>query len=186
MSCNKYKHDGSIEKRKARLITRGFSQRPGIEFRETFALRMSSIRAAVAVAAQRNMKIEQLDIATAYLNGDLEEEVFMAPEYLEDILEHIVLIRREDNSVKKAAREMLEILRSSDVIYLLNKALYRLKQAGRAWHFKLDKELRDLSAVPSSADPCVYLVGPVESRNYIIVYVDDILVMSCDDSKSRG
>lgn len=106
-----------------------------------------------------------------------------APEYLEDILEHITLTRREDNSVKRAAREMLETLRNSDVVCLLNKALYGLKQAGRAWHSKLDKELRNLGAVPSNADPCMYLVGPVENRSYIIVYVDDILVMSCDDSE---
>lgn len=164
---NKYKSDGSIEKRKVRLVARGFSQRPGIDFRETFApvARMSSIRVAVAVAVQRNMKIEQLDITTAYLNGDLEEEVFMeAPEYLEDILEHIVLSRRDDNSIKRTAREMLENLRKSDVVCSLNKALYGLKQAGRAWHSTLDKELRNLGAVPSNADPCVYLIGPVESR----------------------
>ncbi|KMQ86956.1 copia-like retrotransposable protein [Lasius niger] len=107
---NKYKSDGSIEKRKARIVARGFSQRPRINFHETFApvARMSSIRAAVAVAAQKGMKLEQLDITTTYLNGDVEEIFMEAPEYLEDILKHIDQARREDDSVKKAARKMLE------------------------------------------------------------------------------
>lgn len=88
---NKYTSDGSIDKRKARIVARGFSQRPSVDFHETFApvARMSSIRAAVAVAAQRNMRIEQLDITTAYLNGDVEEEIFMEylkVEYLRSIL----------------------------------------------------------------------------------------------------
>ncbi|KMQ89435.1 reverse transcriptase [Lasius niger] len=112
---------------------------------------MSSIRAAVAVAAQKGMKIEQLDITTAYLNGDIKEEIFLeAPEYLEDILEHIGQAKREDDSVRKAARKMLEILRESDVVCFLNKALYGLRQAGRVWHSRLDKELRDLGAVPKT------------------------------------
>lgn len=54
---------------------------------------------------------------------------------------------------------------------------------GEAWHSKLDKELRDLGAVPSDADPCVYHTGPIENKSFIIVYIDDILVMSSDDSE---
>lgn len=147
---------------------------------------MSSIRATVTVAAQKSTKIEQLDITTVYLNGDIKEEIFLeASEYFEDILEHIGQARREDDSVRKAARKMLEKLRESDVVCFLNKALYGLRQAGRVWHSKLDKELRDLGAVPSNADPCIYLIGPTENRSFIIVYVDDLLIMSSDSEIAR-
>jgi len=140
----------------------------------------------MAVVAKRNMKIEQIDITTAYLNEGVEEEIFMeAPEHLEDILEKIAQIRHEDTSIKETARKMLKDLRESDVVCLLRKALYGLRQAGRAWHLRLDMELRGLGAVPSKFDPCLYLYGPIENRSYIIVYVDDILIMSCDDSMIR-
>lgn len=78
---------------------------------------------------------------------------------------------------------MLAELRNSDVVCRLNKALYGLRQAGRAWHTRLDKELRELGAVPSKIDPCLYLTGSGKNRSYIVVYVDDILIMSCDDSE---
>lgn len=87
-------------------MARGFSQKPGVDFRETFApvARLSSIRTAIAVAAKKGMKIEQLDITTAYLNGSVEEEIFMeAPEYLEDILEHIVAARGGNKPIEEAA-----------------------------------------------------------------------------------
>lgn len=128
---------GSIKRRKARLVAHGFSQRPGIDFNETFAsvARMSSIRAAVAVAVKRGMKIEQIDITTVCLNGNLEEEIFMeVSEYLKDILENIARARHEDTPVRKAARKMLENLKESDVVCLVKKALYELRQAGRPWH----------------------------------------------------
>lgn len=178
---NKYTSEGAIEKRKARVAARGFSQRPGVDFHETFApvARMSSIRSAIAAAAQKGMKIEQLDVTTAYLNGDIEEKIFMeAPEYLEDILEYISQIRRGDIS---AAREMLTQLQESDVVCFLNKALYGLHQAGRAWHSRLDREFRETGAVPSDADPCVYITGPIENRSFIITYVEDILIISKND-----
>ena len=76
---NKFKPDGTLERRKARLVARGFTQRPGIHFNETFAPvdRLSSIRLLVALAARNGMLIQQLDITTAYLNGVIEEEVLM-------------------------------------------------------------------------------------------------------------
>lgn len=158
---NKYNSDGEITTRKARVIAQGFTQRPGIDFRETFApvARLSSIRAAVAVAVQENMFIRQIDVETAYLNGDVEEEVLMeVPEHFECVLEYIVN-NEKDDSLKRKAEEMLRCLRNDDMICLLNKAIYGLKQAGRAWYNRLSKVLKEMGASTSDADPCVYTIG---------------------------
>lgn len=74
---NKLKPDGIIDERKARLIAHGFSQQPGIHFKETFApvTKISSVRLMASLAAQHNLKIRQFDVASAYLNGDLEKKV---------------------------------------------------------------------------------------------------------------
>lgn len=76
---NKYGPDGTLAKRKARVVARGFSERPGIDFNETFAPveRIKSIRLAPALLAHRKMHTRQFDVTTAYLNGTVEDTVFM-------------------------------------------------------------------------------------------------------------
>ena len=70
----KYNEDGSIHKYKARLVAKGYSQKPGVDFEETFApvVRMETVRTVIALAAQFEMKVYQLDIKSAFLNGDLK------------------------------------------------------------------------------------------------------------------
>jgi len=80
--------DGSVERFKARLVAKGYSQRPGFDFTETFAptVRYSAVRAILAIAGLEDMEIHSLDISNAYLNGVLEEEIYMQlPEGFEDI-----------------------------------------------------------------------------------------------------
>ncbi|KAK0588971.1 hypothetical protein LWI29_007900 [Acer saccharum] len=105
----KFNQDGSIQKHKARLVARGFSQKPSIDFYETFApvARLETIRTLIALAAQKRWKIYQLDVKSAFLNGALKEEVYMEqPQGF--------LAGGEENKV-----------------YKLRKALYGLKQAPR-------------------------------------------------------
>lgn len=176
---NKYAPDGTIARRKARLVAQGFAQRPGIQFNETFApvCRMSSIRLLVSIAARLKMDIRQFDVKCAFLNGELEENIYMeTPTCLRESLETIS-VESEENDLSRKAAEMLEST-NGDKVCLLRKALYGLKQAGRSWNAKLDQVLREFGAKPTNSDHCFYVYGKGEKLTLIAVYVDDIIVAS--------
>lgn len=178
---NKFGTDGILQKRKARVVARGFAQSYGKDFHETYApvARLGSIRAAVALAARDGMYIRQYDVETAYLNGHLDEEVFMElPQWTGEALENIVRHGGRDRATIEKAASMSRQMASGDKVCRMNKALYGLKQAGRAWYERLDAELQSLGAIPTKADPCVYTTGRGGNFTMIIIYVDDILVMS--------
>jgi len=129
---NKYNPDGSLGRRKARIVAQGFSQRPGIDFSETFSpvVRLSSIRLLTAIAVQSGMHIHQLDITTAYLNGKLEKETYMeVPNHLEDALDFIIRTEAHDSKVGQKATKMREDMRRGNQVCRVSKALYGLKQA---------------------------------------------------------
>jgi len=104
---NKYNSDGMKEGTSRR------GQHPGVDFGETFTsvARMSSIRAIAAIATQNRLSIHHFDITIAYLNGELEEEVFMKrTEYIEEILERITKQKKKDSKIFKKFMEMLKEL----------------------------------------------------------------------------
>ena len=72
--------DGSIERYKARLVAKGFSQRPGFDYTETFAptVRMATIRTVLALSAVEDLHLRSIDISHAFINGELDEEIYMA------------------------------------------------------------------------------------------------------------
>eukprot|EP00253_Pinus_taeda_P009468 PITA_09468 len=117
----KYNADGTLDKYKARLVARGFSQKEGIDYAETFAptAKMSTIRLVLALAAQFKWKVHQMDVKSAFLNGDLQEEVYMT----------------QPPGFKITGQEQK--------VCRLAKALYGLKQAPRAWYMKIDQYLTD-------------------------------------------
>ncbi|GJX61612.1 retrovirus-related pol polyprotein from transposon TNT 1-94 [Tanacetum coccineum] len=122
---------GDVLKNKARLVAKGYRQEEGIDFEESFALvaRIEAIRIFIANAATKNMIIYQMDVKTAFLNGDLQEEVFVSqPEGFED----------QDNPTH---------------VYRLKKALYGLKQAPRAWYDTLSKFLLANNFFKGAVDP---------------------------------
>ncbi|KAK2578251.1 hypothetical protein KPH14_001397 [Odynerus spinipes] len=118
----------------------------------------------VAIAAQYDMRIHQVDVTSAYLNGKLDEEILMEiPRHIEKPLDILI--------------------KTSDKVCLMRKALYGRKQAGRSWHRRLDDESKKFGVIPSSADPCVYYQGRGEEILLVLVYVDDILIASRDLGK---
>ncbi|GJV47635.1 retrovirus-related pol polyprotein from transposon TNT 1-94 [Tanacetum coccineum] len=125
---------GDVLKNKARLVAKGYRQEEGIDFEESFApvARIEAIRIFIANAATKNMIIYQMDVKTAFLNGDLQEEVFVSqPEGFED----------QDNPTH---------------VYRLKKALYGLKQAPRAWYDTLSKFLLANNFFKGAVDPTLF------------------------------
>ena len=158
---NKYFADGSVEGLKAPLVAQGFSQRPGIDFIETYApvAKFSSVRILLPIAAKLKLEVRQLDIATTYLNGAMDERVFIRPPpLLEEHLKTIVKQRGENDKIAKKAIKIIAKIEkcNGEFVCKLNKAIYGLKQAGRQWHKRFDKTLKAIGLNPISSDPCIY------------------------------
>jgi hypothetical protein len=156
----KLKSDGKIERYKARLVVKGCSQKSGIDYEETYSpvVRYTSIRLLVALAAKYNLDIDQMDVTTAFLHPELKVEVYM---------------------------ELPEGHRLNGETCRLNKSIYGLKQASRAWNKKLDKQLKEFGFSQSSFDPCVYFKITNGKILIIAVYVDDLLLLSNDSKEKR-
>lgn len=181
---NKLNPDGSVERRKARIVARGFTQRPGFDFNETFALvvRLKSVRLMIALAAGLGVKIHQLDVTTAYLNSKIDEELYMElPEMSRQAIKEIVKTERRDSIIYKRASEILETIKNGDVVCRLKKAIYSLKQSGRLWYEKLVKILEQSGFKPTASNPCMFQARKNDKFILITVYVDDMLIFSNDE-----
>ncbi|KAH9103708.1 hypothetical protein AeMF1_020022 [Aphanomyces euteiches] len=159
----KYLPSGDVERFKARLVIKGFLQIAGVDFTGTFApvLRLESLRVFCAMIALLDLNTVQIDIKTAFLHGDLDEEIYMAqPEGFVD----------PD--------------RPNDVC-LLKKSLYGLKQAPRQWHKKLHEFLRSINFKQCFKDQCVYVKSnsQIGTTTYLAVYVDDIVIAGRDKTE---
>ncbi|BBH09287.1 transposable element gene [Prunus dulcis] len=146
--------DGSVQKNKARLVAKGYSQKPGIDYNETFApvARLDTIRTLIALAAQKEWNLYQLDVKSAFLNGVLKEEVY---------------VEQPQGFVKEN-----EEIR----VYKLNKALYGLKQAPRAWYDEIDSYFNKAGFKKSPSEATFYVKTSEDSGILIVsLYVDDIV-----------
>lgn len=149
--------DGKILRYKARLVARGCSQRSGIDYTETFSpvIRYSSMRLLMAIAVKFDLEIEQMDAVTAFLQGEVEETIFMRqPECYDD---------------------------GSGRVCVLKKAIYGLKQASRQWNKKLNDVLMESGFKRCKTDSCIYVRRNQKSIVIVAVYVDDLLIFSNND-----
>lgn len=168
-------------KHKARLVAQGYSQRFGVDYHKTYApvVKLDTVRLLMALSVELNLEIHQLDINTAYLNGFLDEEIYMkTPKLLKECLLDLVNNEKEDASVVERANIMLNNLNSGCDVCLLKKSLYGLKQAGRQWNQRLDKKLKDMGLYQSLNEPCFYMRKHEDEHLFVLVFVDDILVAS--------
>ncbi|GJV46006.1 retrovirus-related pol polyprotein from transposon TNT 1-94 [Tanacetum coccineum] len=144
---------GGILKNKARLVARGYRQEEGIDFEESFApvARLEAIRIFLAFAAHMNMVIYQMDVKTAFLNGNLREEVYVS---------------QPDGFVDPD---------KPNHVYKLKKALYGLKQAPRAWYDMLSSFLISNDFSKGSVDPTLFIRREGNKLILVQIYVDDII-----------
>ena len=151
--------NGSVERFKARLVAQGYSQKFGLDYDETFSplVRFESIRSVIALAAENNLKLHQMDVTTAFLNGELEEEVYM---------------RQPEGFVSQG---------QGDLVCKLKRSMYGLKQFPRCWNHALNTQLK---AMGFQQDPCLY-VNTIGELFIVAVYVDDILLACKSDEKMQ-
>ncbi|KAL8101414.1 hypothetical protein AgCh_033340 [Apium graveolens] len=146
--------EGNIVKHKARLVAKGYVQQKGIDYNEVFApvARLDTIRLLLALSAKEGWEVHHLDVQSAFLNGELQEEVY---------------VTQPEGFVKEGLEQK---------VYKLVKALYGLRQAPRAWNARLDKCLRELGFKRCLHEQAVYT--RFDRGNVVIVgvYVDDLLV----------
>nr|GEY79270.1 retrovirus-related Pol polyprotein from transposon TNT 1-94 [Tanacetum cinerariifolium] len=150
---NKKDKDQTVIRNKVRLVAKGYAQEEGIDFKESFALvvRLEAVRIFIAYAAQKYFPIYQMDVKTAFLNGPLKEEVYVA---------------QPDGFVDPDHPEK---------VYRLRKALYGLKQAPREWYNELSKFLTSKGFTKGTIDPTLFTIRYGEDSLLVQVYVDDII-----------
>lgn len=155
----KVKDDLGSPRYKARLVVRGYQQREGIDFAETYSpvARMATIRTVLAVSLYKKHKIRHLDVTTAFLYGFLEEDVYIkAPDGVEI----------DDGKALK-----------------LKKSLYGLRQSPKCWNQRFDSFISGIGFTRSKADYCLYTLKDEESEVLLVLYVDDVLLSSNSDEK---
>nr|GEU32814.1 zinc finger, CCHC-type [Tanacetum cinerariifolium] len=158
----KMKVDGTVDKFKARLVIQGFRQKEGIDYFDTYApvARITTIRLMLAVATIHNLVIRQMDVKATFLNGDLDEEVYMKQ------------------------RKRCIMLGNEHMVCKLVKSLYGLKQAPKQWHQKFDEVVLSSGFHLNQSDKCVYSKFDDSSKGVIIcLYVDDILIFGTDQNQ---
>lgn len=147
--------EGKVERFKARLVAQGYTQKFGSDFTEVFApvAMQATFRVLLAIAGQRKMIVRHLDVKTAYLYGNLSEEIYMRQP--PGFIDH----------------------RNSTKVCRLRKSIYGLKQAARVWHQTITAILLELGFSQCKSDSCLYkkLIGT--EWMYLLIYVDDILVL---------
>jgi hypothetical protein len=157
---HKFLSDGSLDRYKARWVLRGFTQRPGIDYEETFSpvVKPATVRVVLTLALSRSWPIHQLDVKNAFLHGTLTETVY--------------------------CQQPSGFVDSSHPNYVcrLNKSLYGLKQAPRAWHHRFASHITSLGFVEAKSDTSLFIYRRGDDMAFLLLYVDDIVLTASSQS----
>lgn len=157
----KYTSSGQVEKYKARLVARGFTQEKGFDYNHTYSptAKLTTFRVLLAMALHFDYHIHQMDVKCAFLNGDLNEEIYMSqPEGFHD---------------------------GTTKVCKLERSLYGLKQASRMWNERFHRFMEKIKFKRCLSDHCLYIRTNTEVACYVLLYVDDLLIV-CSDVKTIG
>jgi len=151
--------DGSIDRYKARLVAKGFSQKYDIDYKETFSpvIKYSTIRMMIAIATAKSWRMIQMDVKTAFLYGELEEDIYMK-------IPEGNLNTKNGNCLK------------------LKKAIYGLKQASRQWNHTFDNKIKSMGFTQSTYDPCLYYKRSMKDLVIVMLYVDDVIITGTNNT----
>nr|GEX08608.1 hypothetical protein [Tanacetum cinerariifolium] len=155
--------ENTVIRNKSRLVAKGYAQKEGVDFEESFApvARLEAVRLFIAYAAHKSFVIYQMDVKTAFLYGPLKEEVY---------------VNQPDGFVDPY---------HPDKVYRLKKALYGLKQAPRAWYDELSKFLLSKGFTKGSIDPTLFITKHMGDILLVQIYVDDIIFGSMNPNHSK-
>nr|GEZ15152.1 retrovirus-related Pol polyprotein from transposon TNT 1-94 [Tanacetum cinerariifolium] len=160
---NKHDEENIVIRNKSRLVAKGYAQKEGVDFEESFApvARLEAVRLFIAYAAHKSFTIHQMDIKTAFLYCPLKEEVYV----------------NQPNGFVDPYHP--------DKVYRLKKALYGLKQAPRAWYNELSKFLLSKGFTKGSIDPTLFITKHKGDILLVQIYVDDIIFGSTNPNLSK-
>lgn len=152
---------GDVQKYKARLVAKGFTQKHGFDYSETYSpvAKLTTFRVLLAIANHQNLFVHQMDVKSAFLQGILTEEIYM---------------------------EMPEGFRDGEQVCKLNKSLYGLKQSSRLWNNRFHAFMIKIGFHRSEADYCLYIRIQKSTTFFLLLYVDDVLLVSNNIDETKA
>ena len=160
----KMKANGTINKYKVRLVIKSYKQREGLDYFDTYSpvIRITSIRIIIAIATLQIIEVHQMDVKTTFLNGDLDEEIYMEKS------------------------EVFSTLGQEKKVCKLVKSLYSLKQVPKQWHKKFDNAMVGNGFKINECNKCVYVKDTKNGHVILCLYVDDMLIVGNNDKMVKS